>query len=83
MTLYLTKKGRRALFAHLFKAGRKRLGLTQTEMSKKLRCTQSRLCKIEQGRLEPGAGDLWWLADHVAGVRLIEHFEAVLPKELL
>ncbi len=84
----LTKGGRKAFFAFLFKRERKRLKLTQQEMAKALRCSQSRLSKIEKGALEPGAWDLWWLTERTTRANLGKHFrleevcsEAPLPSK--
>lgn len=62
-------------FATLFKTCRKRLGMKQIPFAEFLGCSQSRISKIEKGKQEPGARDLWRLVDQVTGLDLKEEFE--------
>lgn len=71
-------------FGLLFKASRKHLGLTQTEMAEWLGGSQSRLSKIEKSTLEPGAGDLWKVVNWICPTVALElEFRIVLAPTML
>jgi transcriptional regulator with XRE-family HTH domain len=48
----------RAAFVELLKRARKDTGLTQAQVAKKLKCSQSYISKIESGELKVGAVEL-------------------------
>jgi len=48
--------------ARVMRAARWRLGFTQFDLARRIRCSESRITKIETGRVNPEA----WLKDAIA-----------------
>jgi transcriptional regulator with XRE-family HTH domain len=71
----------------MFKDCRKYMGLNQLQLSKVLGCSQSRISKIEMGRLEPSAIELGQVLHKMTGVDVWKILEIQLkgpaeePKE--
>jgi ribosome-binding protein aMBF1 (putative translation factor) len=60
--------------ARLTRAARGRLGLTQLDLARRVRCSESQIAKIETGRITPEA----WLKEAIARELGIQTWEVGL-----
>lgn len=63
-----------------FKVARFKLGLNQEGLANALGVSQSKISKVEDGKLEPSASEIIWLVDRVLHVNIHMSLESALQE---